>query len=206
MNKTIEIISDPYYWFQFQANLRDRHPITMQRIEKSHSPSRSSHSPSRSSQSKKRKSSSDLSHDSPPSPVKRMRKLRSSERVRKMLKAQAKTNSEKPVSKKYYSEFYETHPVKKLGTNVRAKPVKHKGPVTRASSHLKSMLTSAKLAATRKLRMLKRAHQTPRRDQRSLTRAVDRRSWSSGTPKSSPDSSYSKSSGSPSPRTGKNFK
>ena len=175
----------------------------MRRIEKGHSPSRFSHSPSRSSQSKKRKSSSDLSHDSPPSPTKRMKKLRTSERVRKLLKSQTKTNSDRPVSRKYYSDFYETHPVKKLGTSIRPKPVKRKGPVTRASSHLKSMLTSAKLAATRKLRILKRAHQTPRRDDRKLSCTGDRRSWSSGTPKSSPDSSDSKSSGSPSPRIGK---
>ena len=105
--------------------------------------------------------------------------------------------------RKYYSDFYETHPVKKLATNIKPKPVKHKGPVTRASSHLKSVVTSAKLAATRKLRILRRAHQTPRRDYSKLSHSTDVKRRSSETPKSSPSSSDQKSS--PSPKKGRDF-
>ena len=167
----------------------------MHRIEKGHSPSRSN-------QSKKRKSTSDLpetmSHYTSTSPSKKAKKLRSSERVRKMLKSEEKSQSGRPIHRKYYDDFYETHPIKKLSTNIKAKQVKRKGPVTRASSHLKSMLTSAKLAATRRLRLLKRANQASARDYNRLSHVMEMKRSDTGTPKVSPTTRLTSQKSSPS--------
>ena len=167
----------------------------MQRIENSHAFSKSS-------QSKKRKSSEDLYRpglrDYSPPASKRVKKLRSSERVKNMLKAQTKSQSGRPIHRKYYTDFYEEHPIKKLSTSIRPKPVKHKGPVTRASSHLKTMMTTAKLAAARKLRMLRRTNQIPARDYNRSSHTETVKRSSSGTPKKSSPTSLSQQKSSPS--------
>lgn len=153
----------------------------MQRIEKDYTLLGSN-------QSKKRKSTSDASYDTFPSSSKKVKKLRSSERVKNMMKAQTQTKSQsgRPIHRKYYADFYEMHPIKKLSTSIRPKPVKRKGPVTRASSHLKSVLATAKLAASRKLRMLKKDSQTPSRDYSRVSHVADMKKQSNGTPKRSP--------------------
>ena len=116
-----------------------------------------------------------------------------------MQQAETKSQSGRPIHRKYYDDFYETHPIKRLSTNVRTRPVKRKGPVTRASSHMKSLLTTAKLTATRKLRMLQRAGQPPLRDYNRLSHVVETKKSSSVTPKGSPSTRSASQRISPTP-------
>ena len=71
------------------------------------------------------------------------------------------TDRSKLSAKRRMAGTLETHPRKRLGTTLKVKTFKPQRPMTRACTHLKSVLKAAKMAANNKLRKLKKLGKAP---------------------------------------------
>ena len=104
--------------------------------------------------SRKRKSAGDAL-DKRGSPEKKMKVSKPTRQVKTLLKTRAKEPRSK--SRTSLGDKLETHPKKKLATRLPVKTKKtfkpHR-PMTRAATHLKSVLKAAKIAASRKLKQM----------------------------------------------------
>ncbi|KAL3860127.1 hypothetical protein ACJMK2_010292 [Sinanodonta woodiana] len=92
------------------------------------------------------------------SPPKKL-KLRTSKRVKELIKKRDKVEGFSVDKKRIYAIEKDFHPLKKYTTKPFLKNVRSKGPVTRASTHIRKALASAKKMANKKLKLLKQSCQ-----------------------------------------------
>ncbi|KAK3603867.1 hypothetical protein CHS0354_042875 [Potamilus streckersoni] len=112
-------------------------------------------------------------------------KLRTSKRVKELIKKRDKVEGFSVEKKRIYAIEKDFHPLKKYATKPFSRTVRSKGPVTRASTHIRKALASAKKMASKKLKLLKQSCQNtemPRlvsereqQHQEKLTRLIKRK-------------------------------